>query len=133
MRGAVTWKSIVVAAQGEYVPEVVLAVLARFLGDDAERRRQAFIGHVGQGRAQPASSLSATSAGTMMMVTSDARKIDRPRSSARKVDSVSASVASSVPWPAALSRPTEAEIDCTGGHVVPRHDLHVRAGAASLS
>jgi len=29
----------VVAAQGEYVPEVVLAALARFLGGDAERRR----------------------------------------------------------------------------------------------
>src|SRR5262249_31339671 len=28
-----------VAAQGEYVPEVVLAALARFLGESAERRR----------------------------------------------------------------------------------------------
>ena len=41
----------VVAAQGEYVPEVVLAALARFLGGDAERRRQALTEHVGQGRA----------------------------------------------------------------------------------
>ena len=31
----------VVAAQGEYVPEVVLAALARFLGGDSERRRPA--------------------------------------------------------------------------------------------
>src|SRR6266851_4595522 len=42
----------VVAAQGEYVPEVVLGALARFLGGDAERRRQALTAHVGQGRAQ---------------------------------------------------------------------------------
>ena len=41
----------VVAAHGEYVPEVVLAALARFLGGDAERRRQVLTEHVGQGRA----------------------------------------------------------------------------------
>ncbi|HEU4439548.1 MAG TPA: indolepyruvate ferredoxin oxidoreductase subunit alpha, partial [Methylomirabilota bacterium] len=41
----------VVAAHGEYVPEVVLAALARFLGEDAERRRQALTEHVGRGRA----------------------------------------------------------------------------------
>ena len=41
----------VVAAQGEYVPEVVLAALARFLGEDAERRRQSLTAHVGRGRA----------------------------------------------------------------------------------
>src|SRR6266511_2985513 len=40
-----------VAAQGEYVPELVLAALARFLGGDAERRRAALSGHVGRGRA----------------------------------------------------------------------------------
>ena len=39
-----------VAAQGEYVPEVVLAALARFLGGDAERRRSALTAHVGRGR-----------------------------------------------------------------------------------
>jgi indolepyruvate ferredoxin oxidoreductase alpha subunit len=39
-----------VAAQGEYVPEVVLAALARFLGGDAETRRAALAGHVGRGR-----------------------------------------------------------------------------------
>jgi indolepyruvate ferredoxin oxidoreductase alpha subunit len=39
-----------VAAQGEYVPEVVLAALARFLGGDAERRRAALAAHVGRGR-----------------------------------------------------------------------------------
>ena len=39
-----------VAAHGEYVPEVVLAALARFLGGDAERRRAALTAHVGQGR-----------------------------------------------------------------------------------
>jgi indolepyruvate ferredoxin oxidoreductase, alpha subunit len=41
----------VVAAQGEYVPEVVLGGLARFLGGDAERRRQALTAHAGRGRA----------------------------------------------------------------------------------
>jgi indolepyruvate ferredoxin oxidoreductase, alpha subunit len=40
-----------VAAHGEYVPEVVLAALARFLGGLAEGRRQALTAHVGQGRA----------------------------------------------------------------------------------
>jgi len=39
-----------VAAQGEYVPEVVLGALARFLGGDAERRRAALGSHVGRGR-----------------------------------------------------------------------------------
>jgi indolepyruvate ferredoxin oxidoreductase alpha subunit len=39
-----------VAAHGEYVPEVVLAALARFLGGDAERRRAALAAHVGRGR-----------------------------------------------------------------------------------
>jgi indolepyruvate ferredoxin oxidoreductase alpha subunit len=39
-----------VAAQGEYVPEVVLAALARFLGPEAERRREALSSHVGRGR-----------------------------------------------------------------------------------
>src|SRR6266511_962798 len=39
-----------VAAQGEYVPELVLAALARFLGGDAERRRAALTAHVGRGR-----------------------------------------------------------------------------------
>jgi indolepyruvate ferredoxin oxidoreductase alpha subunit len=39
-----------VAAQGEYVPEVVLAALARFLGGEAETRRVALAGHVGRGR-----------------------------------------------------------------------------------
>jgi len=39
-----------VAAQGEYVPEVVLAALARFLGGDAETRRAGLAGHVGRGR-----------------------------------------------------------------------------------
>jgi indolepyruvate ferredoxin oxidoreductase alpha subunit len=39
-----------VAAHGEYVPEVVLAALARFLGGDAERRRAALATHVGRGR-----------------------------------------------------------------------------------
>src|SRR5438552_17392288 len=39
-----------VAAAGEYVPEIVLAALARFLGGDAERRRAALAGHVGRGR-----------------------------------------------------------------------------------
>jgi indolepyruvate ferredoxin oxidoreductase alpha subunit len=41
----------VIAAQGEYVPEVVLAALARFLGGDAERRWRALTEHVGKGRA----------------------------------------------------------------------------------
>ena len=41
-----------VAAQGEFVPELVLAALARFLGGDAERRRAALSGHAGQGRAR---------------------------------------------------------------------------------
>jgi indolepyruvate ferredoxin oxidoreductase, alpha subunit len=40
----------VVAAPGEYVPEVVLAALARFLGGDAERRRVALLGHMGRGK-----------------------------------------------------------------------------------
>jgi indolepyruvate ferredoxin oxidoreductase alpha subunit len=40
-----------VATQGEYVPEVVLSALARFLGGDAEARRAALTAHVGQGRA----------------------------------------------------------------------------------
>ena len=39
-----------VAAQGEYVPEVVLAALTRFLGGDAEGRRAALARHVGRGR-----------------------------------------------------------------------------------
>jgi indolepyruvate ferredoxin oxidoreductase alpha subunit len=39
-----------VAAQGEYVPELVLAALARFLGGDAERRRATLAAHVGRGR-----------------------------------------------------------------------------------
>jgi indolepyruvate ferredoxin oxidoreductase alpha subunit len=39
-----------VAAQGEYVPEVVLAALARFLGGDAETRRAGLSGHVGRGK-----------------------------------------------------------------------------------
>jgi len=39
-----------VAAQGEYVPEVVLAALARFLGGEAERRRAALAAHVGRGK-----------------------------------------------------------------------------------
>ncbi len=39
-----------VAASGEYVPEVVLGALARFLGGDAERRRAALAAHVGRGR-----------------------------------------------------------------------------------
>jgi indolepyruvate ferredoxin oxidoreductase, alpha subunit len=40
-----------VAAQGEYVPEVVLGALARFLGGAAEERRAALTRHVGRGRA----------------------------------------------------------------------------------
>jgi indolepyruvate ferredoxin oxidoreductase alpha subunit len=40
----------VVAAQGEYVPEVVLGALARFLGGDADRCRAARTAHVGRGR-----------------------------------------------------------------------------------
>jgi len=39
-----------VAAQGEYVPEVVLTALARFLGESAERRRAALGAHAGRGR-----------------------------------------------------------------------------------
>lgn len=39
-----------VAAQGEYVPEVLLAALARFLGTEAGQRRVALSGHVGVGR-----------------------------------------------------------------------------------
>jgi indolepyruvate ferredoxin oxidoreductase alpha subunit len=39
-----------VAAQGEYVPEVVLGALARFLGGDAPMRRAALTAHVGRGR-----------------------------------------------------------------------------------
>src|SRR5262252_4418224 len=38
-----------VAAPGEYVPEVVLGALARFLGAEAERRRAALLGHMGRG------------------------------------------------------------------------------------
>jgi indolepyruvate ferredoxin oxidoreductase alpha subunit len=39
-----------VAAHGEYVPEVVLGGVARFLGGDAETRRAALAVHVGRGR-----------------------------------------------------------------------------------
>jgi len=39
-----------VAAQGEYVPEVVLAALARFLGGAAHERRAALSAHAGRGR-----------------------------------------------------------------------------------
>jgi indolepyruvate ferredoxin oxidoreductase, alpha subunit len=39
-----------VAAQGEYVPEVVLAALTRFLGGEAEGRRAALVRHVGRGK-----------------------------------------------------------------------------------
>src|SRR6266436_618059 len=39
-----------VAAQGEYVPEVVLAGLARFLGGDAEALRAGLTRHAGRGR-----------------------------------------------------------------------------------
>jgi len=39
-----------VAAQGEYVPELVLAALARFLGEAAQARRAALSAHVGRGR-----------------------------------------------------------------------------------
>ena len=39
-----------VAAQGEYVPEVVLTALARFLGASAERSRATLAAHVGRGR-----------------------------------------------------------------------------------
>src|SRR5262249_780614 len=39
-----------VAAQGEYVPEVVLAGLARFLGAAAEARRAGLTRHAGRGR-----------------------------------------------------------------------------------
>ncbi|MBI2528636.1 MAG: indolepyruvate ferredoxin oxidoreductase subunit alpha [Candidatus Rokubacteria bacterium] len=39
-----------VAVQGEYVPEVVLAALARFLGEEAARRRGALTAHAGRGR-----------------------------------------------------------------------------------
>ena len=39
-----------VAAHGEYVPEVVLAALTRFLGGDAEGRRAALVRHVGRGK-----------------------------------------------------------------------------------
>ena len=39
-----------VAAPGEYVPEVVVAALARFFGGEAERRRAALSAHVGRGR-----------------------------------------------------------------------------------
>src|SRR5262249_37799894 len=39
------------AAQGESVPEVVLGGLARFLGGDAGRRRDALAAHAGRGRA----------------------------------------------------------------------------------
>ncbi len=40
----------VVAASGEYVPEVVLGALARFLGGDAERRRATLQAHMGRGK-----------------------------------------------------------------------------------
>jgi len=39
-----------VAAQGEYVPEVVLGALARFLGGPAKARQAALSAHVGRGR-----------------------------------------------------------------------------------
>jgi indolepyruvate ferredoxin oxidoreductase, alpha subunit len=39
-----------VAAHGEYVPEVVLAALSRFLGGDAEGRRAGLVRHVGRGK-----------------------------------------------------------------------------------
>jgi indolepyruvate ferredoxin oxidoreductase alpha subunit len=39
-----------VAVQGEYVPEVVLGALARFLGGAAETRRAALTRHAGRGR-----------------------------------------------------------------------------------
>jgi len=39
-----------VAAHGEYVPEVVLAALTRFLGGDAEVRRAGLVRHVGRGK-----------------------------------------------------------------------------------
>jgi indolepyruvate ferredoxin oxidoreductase alpha subunit len=39
-----------VAAQGEYVPEVVLAALTRFLGGEAEGRRAGLVRHVGRGK-----------------------------------------------------------------------------------
>jgi len=39
-----------VAAQGEYVPEVVLATLARFLGGAAQERHTALSAHTGRGR-----------------------------------------------------------------------------------
>jgi len=39
-----------VAAQGEYVPELVLAALASFLGEAAQARRAALSAHVGRGR-----------------------------------------------------------------------------------
>jgi indolepyruvate ferredoxin oxidoreductase, alpha subunit len=39
-----------VVAQGEYVPEVVLAALTRFLGGEAEGRRAALVRHVGRGK-----------------------------------------------------------------------------------
>src|SRR5499426_3382940 len=39
-----------VAAQGEYVPEVVLAALARFLGGAAQERHAALSAHTGRGR-----------------------------------------------------------------------------------
>ena len=39
-----------VAAQGEYVPEVVLAALARFLGGAAQERHTALAAHTGRGR-----------------------------------------------------------------------------------
>src|SRR5262249_60652227 len=39
-----------VAAQGEYVPQLVLAALARFLADAPQRRRAAPSAHAGRGR-----------------------------------------------------------------------------------
>jgi indolepyruvate ferredoxin oxidoreductase alpha subunit len=39
-----------VGAHGEYVPQVVLTALSRFLGGEAERRRAALNGHVGRAR-----------------------------------------------------------------------------------
>jgi indolepyruvate ferredoxin oxidoreductase alpha subunit len=40
-----------VAAPGEYVPELVLGALARFLGGETRQRQAALLSHVGRGRA----------------------------------------------------------------------------------
>jgi indolepyruvate ferredoxin oxidoreductase alpha subunit len=40
-----------VAAPGEYVPELVLGAIARFLGGEAQRRQAALLSHAGRGRA----------------------------------------------------------------------------------